>query len=136
MGDMHFNFLVVLVSGIVTMAVGALWYSPVLFAKQWMALNNMSADDMKNVNPAPMYAQTFVATLISYVVLAMAIQLTNATTIVDGMKTGFWIWLGFMTTLQFSSNVFSRVKIQGYFLDTSYQLVATLAAGALLAVWR
>ena len=31
------NYLAVLVAGIVIFMIGGLWYSPVLFAKPWMA---------------------------------------------------------------------------------------------------
>jgi len=130
------NFIAILVSAAVNMLIGALWYSPLLFAKPWMALNNMTPDSMKNVNPGPLYAQSFVATLVAYFVLAMAIIAVNATTAFDGVKTAFWIWLGFITTVQFTANVFSPKKIQAYFIDTGYQLVSILIAGAILAAWR
>ena len=130
------NYLAILVAAIVNMIIGGLWYSPLLFAKPWMALNNVTPESMKNVNPGPLYAQSFVATLVAYFFLAMAIQLTNASTAIDGMKTAFCIWLGFITTVQFTANVFSPKKIQAYFLDTGYQLVAILIAGIILALWR
>jgi hypothetical protein len=47
------NYLAVLVTAIVNMVIGALWYSPFLFAKPWMAFNNMTSESMKNVNPGP-----------------------------------------------------------------------------------
>ncbi|HXX63441.1 MAG TPA: DUF1761 domain-containing protein [Bacteroidota bacterium] len=130
------NYLAILVAAVVNMIIGALWYSPLLFAKPWMALNNMTPESMKNVNPGPLYAQSFIATLVTYFFLAMAIQLTSAATAIDGMKTAFCVWLGFITTVQFTANVFSPKKIQAYFLDTGYQLAAILVAGVILALWR
>jgi hypothetical protein len=52
------------------------------------------------------------------------------------MKTAFMVWLGFVTTVQFTANLFSSKKIQAYFLDTAYQLVTMLIAGIILAVWQ
>ena len=130
------NYLAILVAAVVNMIIGALWYSPLLFAKPWMALNNMTPESMKNVNPGPLYAQSFIAALVTYFFLAMAIQLTSAATAIDGMKTAFCVWLGFITTVQFTANVFSPKKIQAYFLDTGYQLAAILVAGVILALWR
>jgi len=134
--DVHINYLAILVCAIVNMLVGGLWYSPVLFAKPWMALNNFTEADMKNANPAPLYGMSFIAALVTYYVLAHIIHYTNASTVMDGAKTGFWIWLGFITTVQFTANLFSPKKIQAYFLDTGYQLVSTLAAGVILAIWK
>ena len=31
------NILAVLVAGVLTLVLGGVWYSPILFAKQWMA---------------------------------------------------------------------------------------------------
>jgi UDP-N-acetylmuramyl pentapeptide phosphotransferase/UDP-N-acetylglucosamine-1-phosphate transferase len=135
-GGGQMNYLAVLVSAIVNMVIGGLWYSPLLFAKQWMEFNNMTPESMKGINPGPLYAQSFAATLVSYFILAMAINSLNITTAMDGLKTGFCVWLGFITTVQFTANVFSPKKIQAYFIDTGYQLVSILSAGALLAVWR
>ena len=70
MGDMHVNYLAIVVAAIANMVVGALWYGPMLFAKQWMAWNNMSAEEIKKINPGPLYAQSLVATLLTYFVLA------------------------------------------------------------------
>lgn len=96
----------------------------------------MTPESMKDVKVGPLYAQSFIASLVTSFFLAMAIQLTNATTAIDGLKTAFCIWLGFVTTVQLTANVFSPKKIQAYFLDTGYQLVAMLSAGMLLAVWN
>ena len=136
MGELHLNYLAIVVAAIVNMVVGALWYSPLLFAKQWMAWNAMSPEEMKNVNPGPLYAQSLVATLVTYFVLALLIKGMNATTAGEGMNTAFMIWLGFVTTVQFTANLFSSKKIQAYFLDTGYQLATMLIAGAILSVWQ
>jgi hypothetical protein len=130
------NYLAILVAGIANMIVGGLWYSPVLFAKPWMALNNMTEESMKNAKPGPLYAQAFVASLVMYYVLAHIIHYTNAATAMDGAKTAFWVWLGFITTVQFTANLFSPKKIGAYFIDTGYQFVTTIVAGVILAVWK
>jgi Protein of unknown function (DUF1761) len=136
MGDMHVNYLAIVVAAIANMVVGALWYGPMLFAKQWMAWNNMSAEEIKKINPGPLYAQSLVATLLTYFVLALLIRGMNVTSAVEGMKTAFMVWLGFITTVQFTANLFSPKKIQSYFLDTGYQLVTMLIAGIILSVWQ
>jgi len=136
MGEMHVNYLAIVVSAIVNMVVGALWYGPMLFAKQWMEWNNLSVEEMKKINPGPLYAQSLVATLVTYFVLALLIRGLNAGTAVEGMKTAFMMWLGFVTTVQFTAYLFSQKKIHAYLLDTGYQLVTMLIAGVILALWQ
>ncbi|MDP1678112.1 MAG: DUF1761 domain-containing protein [Bacteroidota bacterium] len=136
MGELQINSFAVIVAAILNMVVGAIWYGPMLFAKQWMAVNNINPEEMKNVNPMPMYAQSIVVTIVSYWVLAMAITITNAVTVSGGMSVAFWLWIGFIAPVQYTANLFSSKKILAFFLDTGYQLVTMLIAGGLLAVWR
>ena len=45
---MHYpaiNYLAVLVAAIVIFVLGGLWYSPVLFAKRWIALQNRTEEE-------------------------------------------------------------------------------------------
>ncbi len=41
------NYLAVLVSSVVGMGIGALWYSPLLFGKLWMRWNGMDARQLE-----------------------------------------------------------------------------------------
>ena len=136
MGEMHINYLAVLASAVASMIVGGLWYSPILFAKQWMSLSGITEEQMKSMNPVPLYTQAFLASVIAYYVLARLIAATGQTTVLEGVQTGFWVWLGFFATVQFTANLYSSKSIKLFYLDTSYQLVSTLIAGAIIAVWR
>ncbi|MGH9885304.1 MAG: hypothetical protein ACREBE_07235 [bacterium] len=42
----HVNYLAVLVSAVAIFMLGGLWYSPVMFAKQWVALQGKSMEEM------------------------------------------------------------------------------------------
>ena len=44
---MHVNFVAVLVTGVVIFVLGGLWYSPVLFARRWVALMGKTEAEMK-----------------------------------------------------------------------------------------
>lgn len=59
---MHINYLAVLVAAVLNMAIGALWYSPVLFAKPWMKAIGKSMKDMGK--PGPGYALTTLGSLV------------------------------------------------------------------------
>ena len=42
-----FNWLSVFVAAIIGFALGAFWYSPLLFSKPWMDLQNLKEEDLK-----------------------------------------------------------------------------------------
>jgi hypothetical protein len=81
------------------------------------------------------YALAFVASLVSAFVLAKFVEITTASSALYGMKLGFAMWLGFVTTVQLTGVLFAKQPAKLYLINTGYQLVCYLAMGAILAVW-
>ena len=130
----------VLVAAVATMVIGFLWYSPILFARPWMRLMGCDPEDKAKLaemqkGAGKLYGITFVATLISAVVLAKIIDLTSVITVFYGMKVGFAIWLGFVAPVQLTGTLFSKQPTKLFLINTGYQLVCYLAMGAILAKW-
>jgi hypothetical protein len=135
------NFLAIIVAAIVNVALGALWYSPVLFAKKWSKAMGMKSEDFaKNQKSmgTGMYFPPLIAGLVTSFVLAWFINALHMTTLGGGIQIGFLAWLGFTTTAQvLNSWIFSGGKPKEvYFINTGYHLVAFCVMGAILAVWR
>jgi len=129
----------VLLAAIATMILGFLWYSPILFAKPWMLAmgydpNDKAKIDQMRKSAGPSYLLSFLATLVSAFVLAKIIDLTTVTSALYGMKVGFAMWLGFVTTVQLTAKLFENKPWKLYLINTGYQLVCYLAMGAILAV--
>jgi hypothetical protein len=137
---MGINLWSVLVAAIATMAVGFLWYSPLLFARPWMVLmgydpeNKTKLEEMRK-GAGKMYALSFLASLVSALVLAKIILITTVSSALYGMKVGFAVWLGFVTTVQLTNVLFAKQPVKLYLINTGYQLVCYLVMGAILAVW-
>jgi len=137
---MGVNLWSVLAAAVATMILGFLWYSPLLFAKPWtLAMgydpNDKAKMDEMRKGAGKLYGITFVASLISAFVLAKIIDVTTVNAALYGMKIGFAVWLGFVTTVQLTSTLFKRRPIKLYLIDTGYQLVCYLVMGAILAKW-
>ena len=137
---MGVNLLSVLAAAIATMVLGFLWYSPLLFAKPWTVamgydLNDKAKMDEMRKGAGKLYGITFVASLLSAFVLAKIIVVTTVNAALYGMKIGFAVWLGFVTTVQLTSTLFKKRPIKLYLIDTGYQLVCYLVMGAILAKW-
>ena len=137
---MGLNLLSVLAAAIATMILGFLWYSPLLFAKPWTVamgydLNDKAKMEEMRKGAGKLYGITFVASLVSAFVLAKIIDVTTVTSALYGMKIGFAVWLGFVTTVQLTSTLFKKRPIKLYLIDTGYQLVCYLLMGAILAKW-
>ena len=137
---MGINFWSVLVAAVATMVLGFLWYSPFLFANPWMRLMGVDPNDKAKLaemqkGAGKLYGLAFVASIISAVVLAKIIAITSVNTIPYGMKVGFAVWLGFVTTVQLTGALFGKQPSKLYLINTGYQLVCYLVMGAILAAW-
>jgi hypothetical protein len=137
---MGINFWSVLVAAIATMVLGFLWYSPFLFANPWMRLMGVDPNDKAKLaemqkSAGKLYGLSFVASIVSALVLAKIIVITSVNTIPYGIKIGFAVWLGFVTTVQLTGAFFGKQPSKLYLINTGYQLVCYLVMGAILAVW-
>jgi len=137
---MGISLLSVLAAAVATMVLGFLWYSPLLFARPWMVLMGYDPDDKAKLaemqkGAGMMYGLSFLASLVSAAVLAKIVAITTVTSPLYGMKVGFAVWVGFVTTVQLTNVLFARQPFKLYLINTGYQLVCYLAMGAILAVW-
>jgi hypothetical protein len=146
----HINYLAVLVAGIVIFILGGLWYSPVLFAKRWLALQGRTEEQMKaqaaSANMPLMYASAFVTGLLIAWTLALILahigrdpMMTEAgggVSVMHGAIIGFMCWLGFAATTSYATALFSGKSKELWFIDSAYNLVSFVLAGIILAAWR
>ena len=141
---MHFlgvNLFAVLVSAIAAMVVGFLWYSPALFANPWMKLMGYDPNDKAKIaemqkSAGPSYFMSLIASILAAFVLGKLIAVAGFWTAIDGLKIGLVVWLGFVTTVQFTNALFSRQPFRLYMINTGYQFVCYAAMGAILGAWR
>ncbi len=129
----HINYLAVIVAALVQMVVGALWYSPLLFAKPWMKAVGKTMEEMRS--SASMYLFPALGALLTAYVMAHIIDYTGAITLGQGLQTGFWLWLGFTAPAVGVDIVFAGRPKELFYINAGYHLVNFLLAGAILAVW-
>lgn len=138
MVEVIINYWAVLVSGLVCMIVGSLWYSPLVFGNVWMKLSGMTEKQLEEAKKKGMgktYVISFLSTLVMAYVLGHFVDYAEATTFMLGMQTGFWIWLGFIATVMLGMVLWDNKPFTLYLINTLHYLVCLLLIGGLLAVW-
>ncbi len=136
MVDTNVNIVAVLVATVAAMITGALWYSPVLFAKPWLKLVGKSESDMKADAARTGYMIAAVSSLVLAYVLAVFYNMTNVLTIQDAIKMGFWLWLGLVATTSGVNAVFSGRPRNLYLIEIGHHLVVILIMSVILTLWR
>jgi hypothetical protein len=132
------NYLAVLVSSVIAMIIGSLWYR-VLFGKAWIKLMNINEKQIKeskNKGMAKSYFIMFISLLVMNYVLAHFIQYTQSNKFSLGMETGFWIWLGFLATTMLGIVLWENKPFKLYLINASNYLVMLLISGGILASWQ
>jgi len=136
---MKINYPAVVVSAIAYWILGALWYSPLLFARPFIALMRWTPEQVAAAQAAGGAKQIGVALLTSLLlayVLAHFVKFTGAETAGTGVQTGFLLWLGFVATTNLETVMFESRPFGLYLINNGYHLVGMLGMGALLAVWK
>jgi RsiW-degrading membrane proteinase PrsW (M82 family) len=128
------NWLAVIVSGIVYFALGALWYSPILFAKPFTRYRGeIKPEDQGNAQD---YLLTLIADLVAAFVLALFVKAVNAGSLMDGIRVGLVAGAGFAAAASIVYTIFSGPHKMLWVIYSGYLLVAYSAMGAILALWR
>jgi uncharacterized membrane protein required for colicin V production len=136
MADINVNYLAILVVGIINYLLGALWYSPLLFAKHWMNAIGKTEKDLKGGASPITYVITFVVWVVTMYVLSVFIHYSGASSFGYGMLAGFLCWFGFYALLSLMMNLFEQKPKQLWLINVSYVLFAFLISGGILAIWK
>jgi hypothetical protein len=134
MPSVEINYLAVVIAAILSMIIGAFWYAPQAFGKSWMKLVGKKEKELKEGANTSYVVAALGFLLISYI-LAHFIQYAGSNTLVRGLETGFWLWLGFTATTLAINSAFSARPQKLWAIDSGYYLACFLVSGALLAVW-
>jgi hypothetical protein len=136
------NYLAIFVGAVLSMAVGALWYGPMLFGKKWMELEGVDLQNTHAIkemqkSAGPLYVVQFLLTLFQVLVLA---HLVADTARAGGLERSLWIWAGFVIPTVAGSCMWTsgsgKKKWERFLIQGGYQLVIFVIFGLLLQYWR
>jgi len=141
MVSVHINWLAILATTVLAMVIGAIWYSPMLFANPWVKLIGLDPNDKKTMDEMqkgamPGYLLAVVGNILTAYILVHFLTYAGATTFTQGMATGFWAWLGFFALPSAMSYKFENRPWALYCINVGMPLVNLLLMGGILAVWR
>ena len=135
MENLYINHIAVFVCAAANLALGALWYSPILFYKGWLSETGLSEEQLAKQNPAKTYGLAFLFSLVIAYNLAFFLG-DSATTPVWGATAGFlagfgWSTLIFAIIALFEQRSWKYIFINGGFITVYFTLI-----GFILGIWR
>ncbi len=120
------NHYIIILAAIVSMLIGAVWYSPRVFGRVWMKLTGME----RRRFPKRSYIIGFLKEILTAYVLTLMIFSVGL-----GVITGFLVWLGFIATSSLSIVLWEKKSIRLYLLNNLYSLISLLVMSCIISNW-
>jgi hypothetical protein len=135
MEDISINHWAVITCAFANLALGALWYSPLLFYKAWVKVNGFTDEDLKKLNPAKTYTITLALSLLISYNLAFFLG-DEGTDLAWGATAGLLTGLGFCGFIFAIVALFEQRPLRYILINGGYIVVYFTLIGAILGAWR
>ena len=133
--DFGIQFWPVLVATIAYFALGAVWYSDVLFAKPWMAGQGITRDTMDRSGLATSMVTTFLLELLALYVLAVVLVSMGIDGWANGAVAGFVIGVGIGAVPMAVTAAYETRPWSLLWINAGYHVVAMTLAGLIIGIW-
>lgn len=138
MEDITINYFALFASAITAVVLGFIWYSPLVFGRQWMAASGMSPEKMearKKHIPAGIIGGFLCQIITAYVLVHFAI-LFDVMTVSEALAFAFWAWLGFTAATSLHSVFWEGKPTLYWAINAGYQLAVFGVMSLILTLWR
>ncbi len=132
------NIWAALVAAVAFWALGALWYSPLLFGKRWQKEVGLSEETIKKANMAVVFGLSFV--LMFLMVMGMSITLRihhpEDVTWLTGLGLGIFIAIFFAMAATGINYLYQRRSLTLWLIDGFYLILGLALAGIIIGSWK
>lgn len=133
LNDVSVTYSAVLAAAIVYFILGAIWYAPFLFGHRSVKHDEACSTGKECCGcHIVAYIGEFILDFVIAYILAVVIQLSQATEIIEGMSVAIWMWIGFVATTHFSAVLWGRKTLKSFFIHACFMLIGFMAMGATL----
>jgi hypothetical protein len=126
------NYLAIVIAAIVAWVAGAVWYMS--FGKIWTAAQGLTPEQMHANKSKLPFIFAFLAELVMAWVLAglMAHLGAGQVTLLNGVVSGAFCWLGFVITALVVNVSFSMRDMRLIWIDGGHWLIVLVLMGAII----
>jgi len=133
------NWLAVIVGAVIYFAIGAVWFTPMLFGRPWQrAIGWDESQRPPDMSPA-IYAVPAAFYLVTAIATGMLAVATGSDSFVEGIVLGIVVGVGYALTVNASDAIFDPHKPQPavwFAITGAYHLLGIIIVAVLVSVWR
>jgi len=132
------HYAAVLVAAVLAFILGALWYSPALFASAWMRAHGYGDEQIARMRAraAKSYAGSFVCFVVMAFAMSALVARVQPVGVLGGLKLGALVGVGFAAMVSLIANLYSDKPRAAWAIDAGYQVAYLVVMGVVLSVWR
>jgi len=134
MENIYINHIAVLVCAVMSLVIGGVWWSPVLFAKPWQQEVGLTDEQLKQMNPAKVFGLTFVLAYLASYNLAFFLGAPGTNWqwgIGAGLLAAFWAIAMYVII-----SLFEQRSLKHILINCGYITVYFAVIGLILGIWR
>ena len=135
MENFYINHIAVLVCAVLSLVIGGLWYSPLLFQKAWQHETGLSDEQLASSSPLKTFGLTFVLAWIMSYNLAFFLGGPD-TTWQWGIAAGLLAGVGWVAAMFVVISLFEQRSLNHIAINCGYIIVYFALIGLVLGVWR
>ncbi len=127
------NLIAVVAAAVSAFLLGGLWYSPALFANQWMRLTGQSEETLKSGSMAKIFGGALVLNLIAAWVLAMFL---GQMSLLHATLAGLSVGLCWVATSLGVNYLFERRPLGLWLINSGYFVLQFTIMGAIIGAFN
>lgn len=127
----NLNWLAIAVAAVSAFVLGALWYSPLLFAKRWMLETGITEEKTRNANMTRIFGLSFVLSFIAAFFLALFVGPGAGA---FGALAGFMAGLGWVFTFMGIIYLFESRSLAHFLINSVYSVLALTLMGLIIGL--
>ena len=130
----NLNWLAIIVAAVSAFALGAVWFSPVMFSKRWMKESGVTEESAKAANMVKTFGLAFLLSLLASFFLAMFIGADAGAGF--GALAGFMAGLGWVFTYMGIIYLFEAKTLAHFLINSMYSVASLTIMGFIIGVWQ
>jgi hypothetical protein len=130
------NYLAVVIAAIVYMAIGAIWYSPIIFGKAWLKGIGKTKEELAGQASAMIYIWALIASFIASYGIARIMYWTQTYSVGAGIRIGLVASVCFVLTTFSINDGFEHRPMGLTFGNILYHIIGFVVAGIIIGAWH
>lgn len=133
--DITIDWWMVALTALLRMAIGSIWYSPVLMVKPWQALTGVTPESMRQGLAKAIIVDLLLSIVLAYALFRFVVY-AQAFTWWGGALVGLLAWTGFVLATHLPLWAYENRPLKLIAINMVPNLISMVLMGILFSIWH